>query len=114
MLSLRKLIDDNGFTDTDDIETVQKDYELNSSTVVSFVDQLCEITKDEDDIIICRDLYDEYTKYCKTNNSGGMTAIKDNVFGSEVALLHIKKGRRRLNGYQVYVYVGIKLKKVLN
>ena len=106
MLSLRKLIGDNGFTDTDDIETIQKDYELNSSTVHSFVGQKCEITRDEGDDIIARDLYDAYTTYCKSN---GITPIKDNVFGSELALLNIKKTRRRKSGYLEYVYVGIRL-----
>lgn len=108
LISLRQLIQDNEFTEAGDIEAIQEDYELNSSTVASFVHEKCEIAKNELDDIVCRDLYDDYTKYCKANT---ITNIKDNIFGSELALLHIKKGRRRVNGYPEYVYIGIRLKE---
>jgi len=107
LIFLRQLIHDNEFSEADDIGTVQQDYELNSNTVMSFVNEICEITKNEDDDIICRDLYDEYTRYCKTNK---IAAIRDNVFGSELALLHIKRYRRRIDSSLEYVYSGIKLK----
>jgi putative DNA primase/helicase len=108
LISLRRLIKNNEFSETDGIDTVQRDYESNSNTVTSFVNEMCEATREENDDIISRDLFDEYTKYCKTN---GITAIKDNVFGSELALLHIKKCRRRIGGTQEYVYIGIRLKE---
>jgi putative DNA primase/helicase len=107
LIFLRQLIHDNEFSEADDIGTVQQDYELNSNTVMSFVNEICEITKNEDDDIICRDLYDEYTRYCKTNK---IAAIRDNVFGSELTLLHIKRYRRRIDSSLEYVYSGIKLK----
>jgi P4 family phage/plasmid primase-like protien len=113
LIFLRQLLKDNEFSEAGDIETVQQDYELNSNTVMSFVNEICEITKndedDDEDIVVCRDLYDEYTKYCKAT---GITVIKDNIFGSELALLHIKRYRRRVRGSLEYVYSGIKLKSV--
>jgi P4 family phage/plasmid primase-like protien len=101
--SLRKLIEDNGFVDADNIETVEETYETNSSTVAEFVHDTCKITKDGDEeaYVVCRDLYDFYVKYCKDTN---LTRKDDNVFGSELALLNIKKARIRVNGEKEYVY----------
>lgn len=106
LISLRQLIADNEFIAADDIETVQHDYDLNSSTVAGFVQRRCEITKDEEDYIICRDLYDAYTDYCKVNEQ---TVKSDNIFGSELAQKHVKKDRTMVKGTQEYVYVGIRL-----
>jgi phage/plasmid-associated DNA primase len=75
--------------------------------VIGFVDEMCEVTRDDEDYIVRRDLYDKYTEYCKASK---ITAIKDNVFGSELALLHIKKDRVRINYDRQYVYTGIKLR----
>jgi putative DNA primase/helicase len=107
LIFLRQLIKNNEFSETDDIETIQRDYELNSNTVIGFVDEMCEVTRDDEDYIVRRDLYDKYTEYCKASK---ITAIKDNVFGSELALLHIKKDRVRINYDRQYVYTGIKLR----
>jgi hypothetical protein len=107
LISLRRLIKDNGFVHTDDIETVKDDYNLNSSGVERFVMERCEVTKDKEDYIICRDLWGSYVDYCNGND----IKVKDNIFGSELLQLqHIYKGRKNINYIQEYVYVGIKLK----
>jgi hypothetical protein len=103
---LNQLIKDIGFTESDSIETVEKDYIMNSNTVASFIEKRCAVTNDPQDYEISRDLYDAYVKYCIETDS----KIKDNnVFGSELALLHIKKDRISVKGTQEYVYM-IKLK----
>jgi putative DNA primase/helicase len=67
LISLRQLIKDNGFAYNADIEEVRRDYNLNSSTVEKFLEAKCQVTGDENDFIVCRDLWDVYLKYCKEN-----------------------------------------------
>ena len=55
--ALNQLIEDNEFIGSDDIDTVQEDYILNSNTVASFVQERCEVSESEEDYTICRDLY---------------------------------------------------------
>ena len=93
--SLKQLIEDNGFIESDSIETVEKDYIMNSNTVASFIEERCQVTNNEDDYIICRDLHAPYVDYC---NSKDIPTKDDNVFGSELALLHIKKDRITVKG----------------
>jgi hypothetical protein len=108
LISLRRLIKDNGFVHTDDIETVKEYYNLNSSGVERFVMEKCEVTKDKEDYVICRDLWGSYVDYCEENN---IKVKDDNVFGLELLQLqHIDKDRITINHKQEYVYVGIKLK----
>jgi len=107
LISLRQLIKNNGFTETDDIETVKEDYELNSSTVASFVHDTCEITLNEEDDIICNELHDAYVQYCRNLN---VTALRDTAFGQELKQLRVHKRYTKRNYEPVYVYMGIKLK----
>ena len=109
LISLRQLIEDNGFVDTDDIETVEEEYSLNSSTVKRFLIEKCEITNEREHFIICRDLWGVYLKYCKDSK---ISSSYDNVFGMELAELGLKKERLRVNKTdREYCYVGIKLRE---
>lgn len=93
--ALNQLIEDNEFIGSDDIDTVQEDYILNSNTVASFVQERCEVSESEEDYTICRDLYYAYVDHC---TKAGRPKKNDNIFGSELALLHIEKDRVRVNG----------------
>jgi hypothetical protein len=61
LIALRQLIKDSGFIHTDDIETVEKEYNLNASTAERFVREKCEVdVSDRERHEICRDLYYAY------------------------------------------------------
>jgi P4 family phage/plasmid primase-like protien len=108
LIALRQLIKDKGFIHIDDIATVERDYNLNASTVQRFVNEKCEITNDQDDFIICRDLWGVYLKYCKHN---GLSSKDDNKFGMELKQLHIDRRQLRIGkAEREYCYLGIKLK----
>jgi hypothetical protein len=107
LIALRQLIKDSGFIHTDDIETVEKEYNLNASTAERFVREKCEVdVSDRERHEICRDLYYAYVVYCKENS---ITAKADNVFGMELAQQHIKKERKLVKRQREYCYVGINL-----
>ena len=106
LVALRQLIKDNGFIHTDDIETIEKEYNLNASTAERFVRERCQVdVSDRERYEICRDLYHDYVVYCKEN---GITVKAVNVFGMELAQQHIKKERKLVKGQREYCYVGIK------
>ena len=50
---------------SDSIETVEKDYIMNTNTVASFIEKRCQVTNNRDDYIICRDLHAPYVDYCE-------------------------------------------------
>lgn len=95
IIALKQLIKDNGFIHIYDIATVDKEYTLNSNNVERFVRERCEITGDDEDSIICRNLCGEYFEFCKQNN---LHSKDDNVFGMELrGLGTVTKRRRRIN-----------------
>jgi hypothetical protein len=90
------------------ISLIERDYTMNSNNVEKFVSERCQITHDDDDYIICRDLWSEYLKYCKKNK---LRSKDDNVFGMELrGLDNIVRQQRRINAQREYCYVGIKLR----
>jgi P4 family phage/plasmid primase-like protien len=107
LLALRQLIKDNGFIHTDDIQTVEREYNLNANTVERFLADKCSMDASErESFRICRDIYHEYVLYCKENK---ITPLSDNSFGMELAQKHIKKDRKMVNRVREYCYIGINL-----
>jgi phage/plasmid-associated DNA primase len=109
VIGVRKLIKDNGFMYTDDIQTVELEYNLNASTIERFLSDRCSLDiTDKDSYVICRDLYHAYILYCKQNK---ITPLQDNAFGMELAQSkHIKKERKTVKREREYCYVGIELR----
>jgi putative DNA primase/helicase len=109
LIALRQLIKDNGFIHVSDIATIERDYNLNASTVERFLREKCIVTNDREDYIICRDLWDIYYKFCKDN---GLNWRTDNILGMELKQLRVKKERLRINKFdREYCYVGLRLKE---
>ena len=107
LIALKQLIKDNEFIHTDDIATVEREYNLNASTVEKFLAYKCVITNNRDDFIICRDLWGVYLEYCKKNSLSGKS---DNIFGMELGQLGIVKERKSVSYERVNCYVGVKLR----
>ena len=108
LIALRQLIKDNGFIHVDDIATVAKNYTLNSNNVEKFVRERCEITGNDEDYIICRDLWGVYFSFCEQN---GLHCKDDNVFGMELRGLQVTRRRIRIGNAREYCYIGIRLKQ---
>lgn len=108
LIGLRQLIKDNGFIHTDDIATVEREYNMSASTVERFLAEKCTINHDRKSFEICRDLYSAYFRNCKENK---FTPMADNAFGSEILQRGIKKERQRVNGCREWCYVGISVIK---
>jgi P4 family phage/plasmid primase-like protien len=108
LIALKQLIKDNGFIHVDDITTIQKDYTLHSNNVQKFVRDRCEITGNDEDYIICRDLWGDYFSFCKQNS---LHSKNDNVFGIELHGLGVTRHRIRIDNTREYCYLGIKLKQ---
>ena len=97
----------DGFIHTDDIETVRREYKLNSDTVEKFLADQCVVDlPSRERYEICRDIYNAYVLYCRDNR---FTPLSDNSFGMELAQKHIRKERRMVKGYREYCYIGIRL-----
>ena len=65
--------------------------------------------QDDEDYIICRDLWGDYISFCKQKS---LHSKDDNVFGAELrGLGTVTKKRRRLGMDREYCYVGIRLKQ---
>jgi P4 family phage/plasmid primase-like protien len=106
LIALRQLVRDNGFIYSDDIHTVEREYNLNANTVERFVTEKCAMdTSDRESFGICKDVYHAYVLHCKEHK---ITPLSDNSFGTELAQRHIKKERKMVNGYREYCYIGIK------
>ncbi len=104
--ALKQLIGDNGFIDADDIEKVAEDYMANTGAVARFVDAKCEITRNSNDFIVCREFWGYYYDYCNQNQ---IIDIKDdNIFGMEILQMHVGKKRLKISNHQEYCYIGIK------
>ncbi|MGC1931791.1 MAG: DUF5906 domain-containing protein [Candidatus Nitrosopolaris sp.] len=80
LIALKQLIKDNGFVYVDNIATIEKNYTLNSNNVERYVKERCDITGNDGDYIICRDLWGDYFTFCKQNS---LHSKDDNVFGME-------------------------------
>ncbi|NAL78183.1 DNA primase family protein [Nitrososphaera sp. AFS] len=107
LIALKQLRKDNGFIHIADISSIEKDYTLNSNNVERFVRERCEITGDDEDFIICRDLWSAYLRFCKNNK---LHSKDDHVFGMELRAFQVKRERRRIGAEREYCYVGIRLK----
>jgi putative DNA primase/helicase len=106
LIALRQLIKDNGFIYTDDIQTIEREYNLNANTVERFLTEKCTMdASNRESFGICRDIYHTYVLYCKENK---ITPLSDNSFGMELAQKRIKKERKMVNGSREYCYIGIK------
>ena len=67
LIALRQLIRDNGFIHTDDIQTVEREYNLNANTVERFLPDKCAINlSNRESFGICRDIYHAYVYTVKT------------------------------------------------
>jgi P4 family phage/plasmid primase-like protien len=105
LIALKQLIKDNGFIHIDDIAKIEKDYTLNSNNVERFVRERCKITGNDEDFIICRDLWDFYFSFCKQNS---LHYKDDNVFGMELRGLGVARRQIRINHEREYCYIGIR------
>jgi putative DNA primase/helicase len=108
LVALKQLRKDNGFIHIADITSTEKDYNLNSNNVERFVRERCEITGDDDDYIICRDLWGEYLRFCKSNE---LRSKDDNIFGMELRAFQVKRDRLRIGAEREYCYIGIRLRE---
>ncbi len=110
LIALRQLIKDDGFIHIDDIDTVEREYRLNSSTVDRFLIERCKV--DPTNVwwtIVCGDLYQAYVNFCIANE---LRAVEgDNQFGMEVKNARITRERKRVNGILEWCYYGVKLKE---
>jgi len=113
LIALKRLIKNNEFDYTKDIETVRKVYELNSNTMAKFVQEGLEIIgPNNKDYEICRDVYGDYVDLC---NKEGRRCRTDGELGTYLKMALAGrwggKHRKRINGAEEYVYYGIRLKK---
>ena len=108
LVGLRRLIENGGFASTDDIETVREDYIKNSADVDRFLMDMCIITKNSEERIICRDLWGIYLSYCKDL---GIPAKDEKTFGMELGSRHVGKDQIQVKYERNYHYLGIKLKE---
>ena len=107
IIALKQLINDNGFVHIEDVHSIQREYNQNSSTIDKFLINKChKDTIDRDNYAICRDVYQNYIIHCKNDNK---TPVADNVFGCYLAANGIKKERRMLNKNREYCYIGVSL-----
>ena len=109
LIGLRKLIKDNEFRHTDDIETVAETYRKDDP-IIGFIAEKCVIEPGA--YIICRDLYNQYLGYYKaTHNDGTAGAVVPTVFGMELKHNGIGHKPKKINTVRENVYDGIKLKE---
>jgi phage/plasmid-associated DNA primase len=107
IIALKQLIKDNGFIHSDDVHTIQREYNQNASAIEEFLNGKCRNDPSgRDNYIICRDIYHRYVLYCRDNNK---TPVGDNVFGSYLIARGIRKVRKIVNREREYCYMGISL-----
>jgi P4 family phage/plasmid primase-like protien len=63
LIALCKLIKDNGFIHSDDIATVEREYNMSANTVERFLAEKCTLNHDRESFEICRDAFSAYLKY---------------------------------------------------
>jgi P4 family phage/plasmid primase-like protien len=111
LIGLRKLIKDGRFImEPEDWEDAKLIYEEHSSskTIERFIEDCCLRTYKEDDeenVIISRDLYHQYLKYCESKRK---SFEHDNVFGKKLRQMGLKKRRLRVGNEPEYCILGIK------
>jgi hypothetical protein len=99
------LIKDNGFIHSDDVHSIQKEYNQNAGAINDFLNSQCKIdVTDRDNYTICKDLYHSIILHCKYSNK---LPVSDNVFGGHLIAKGIKKERRMINRTREYCYIGI-------
>jgi len=109
IIALKQLIKDNGFVHVGDARTIQKECNQNATAVEDFMNTHCHIDQtDRNYYTICRYLYHSYMLHCKSINR---PPVSDNVFGSHLMEMGIKKERRMINRMREYCYVGISMRK---
>ena len=106
LIALKKLIKDNKFFYTDDINIIRKTYNLNANSITKFLEERCEITGNNKDNILCTDLRNKYFNYCKEKH---LRSKSDEEFGEELPD-SVNRSRLKIAGIREYYYTGIKLK----
>jgi putative DNA primase/helicase len=104
IIALKQLIKDNGFIHVDNVDSVQKEYNQNATTIEDFLNNKCRLDYDRDNYTVCRDMYHNYVLHCKDSNK---PQVSDNVFGGHLIAKGIKKERKTVNRAREYCYVGI-------
>jgi P4 family phage/plasmid primase-like protien len=123
LIALKRLIKNNTFDYTKDIEAVRKAYDLNSNTMAKFKQERLVVVKHELDqnrplpdpsdkyFEICRDVYGDYIDFC---NPEGRKPKTDRELGIylKMTLAGDWGGRRRkrIDHEEEYIYDGIRLK----
>ncbi len=113
LMALNRLIRNNDFDYTKDIETIRKVYELNSNTKARFVQEGLEILgPNSKEYVICRDVWSAYVDLC---DSEGRKPETDKQLGTYLKIALAGRWgemhRKCINHEEEYVYYGIKLKK---
>ncbi len=113
LIALRQLIKEDGFIHVDDVDTVERQYRLNSSTVERFLNDMCKV--DSTNVwwtIECNDLYRSYLDFCIKNE---LRAVEgDSQFGMELKLSgHITRDQKRVRRGEnpKWCYFGVQLKE---
>lgn len=105
LIALKQLIKDSEFRHADHIETTKRRYNQNASSVDGFLTHKCYMDKtDRCCYSISTNLYRCYVLHCEENN---IIPVADNVFGSHLAAIGIRKERKLVNGGRSYCYIGI-------
>jgi len=103
---LSRLAENNRFTHSAKAEELLQEYKDENDPVKEFLEDTIEI--DEDDYILCKDLYLRYKENC---DDFGYKAMNDRSFGKEIRRVHGDiKSRKRINGKLEYIYDGVKFK----
>ena len=110
LIALKRLIKNNKFDYTKDVETVRKVYELNSNVKAKFAEEKL-VKCDVKDYVPTRDANDAFAEFCKKEKRPCQT---DAQLGTYLAM-HFAgrwggKHRKRINGEEVACYFGIRLR----
>ncbi len=106
---LDRLLKNDSFTHSQFIEDAAKQFKMESDTVVSFIDQDCNICNSQ--FVLSDDLYLHYRQYC---TQSGYRACAQNEFGKRIKTHYpnIERVRDGANsdGKRPYKYVGLNLR----
>ena len=96
---LKRILENNGFTESEIVEQELKDYELENNPILQFIGD-----NDLRDIVNqpCAEVYRDYKKYCIENGFTEMTAT---VFGKELCKrLNLASTLKKINGKVIRIY----------
>lgn len=115
IIGLRKLLKDGRFImEPEDWEDAKAIYEEHSSskTIEQFISDCCirsYVKDDEENVIVSRDLYHAYLKYCKSKSK---SSEHDNIFGKKLKNMGLDKRKVTIRkGEREYCILGIKWKE---